>query len=418
MRAVAPTARAAGALAAIGVALLVVPVWLAGAAAILLVASAVVDARSVRRPPGLARKLTPVLSRGVATPLTIQASSADGRRVLLRQPASPALEVRAAAEHAALSGQIIPHLRGRHQLAPVASASVGPLGLARVHHPLGVAEEVRVYPNLVAATALIARLRRQLAGHPGRLARGPLGLGTDFEMVREYTPDDDVRQLNWRATARMGRPMSNQYRLERDRDLLCLLDTGRLMANPIGTRTMLDAALDAVTVLAMAADELGDRCGAIAFDQRVRKSLAPAHLGGRRVIEALFDTEAVAVDSDYELAFGRVGRSRRSLAVVFTDLVDEAAARSLIAAAPMLARRHAVVVASAIDPELHELAARPPGSQAELGALLVALDVLDARAAAAERLRRTGVTVLEARAQELAERCLDAYLRAKARARL
>ncbi|MDQ6818891.1 MAG: DUF58 domain-containing protein [Actinomycetota bacterium] len=418
MRAFAPTARAAGALAAIGVAVLVVPAWLAAAAAILLVAAAAVDARSVRKPPALARALTPVLSRGVAAPLRIQAVSADGRRVLLRQPASPALEVTAAVEHAGLSGHVVPHVRGRHRLAPVASASIGPLGLARVHHPLGSTAEVRVYPNLVAATALIARLRRQLAGHPGRLARGPLGLGTDFEMVREYTPDDDVRQLNWRASARMGRPMSNQYRLERDRDLLCLLDTGRLMANLIGTRTMLDAALDAVTVLAMAADELGDRCGAIAFDERVRTSLAPAHLGGRRVIEALFDAKAAAGDSDFELAFGRVGRSRRALAVVFTDLVDEAAARSLIAGAPMLARRHAVVVASAIDPQLHELAARLPGSQSELEAMLVALDVLEARAAAAARLRHAGVTVLEAPAQELSERCLDAYLRAKARARL
>ena len=124
-----------------------------------------------------------------------------------------------------------------------------------------------MYPDLVTAHALIGRLRRELAGHPGKLARGPLGLGTDFESIREYTPDDDIRQLNWRATARMGRPMSNQYRVERDRDVVCLVDTGRLMAAPIGSRTMLDASLDAVTMLALAADELGDRCGAIAFDE-------------------------------------------------------------------------------------------------------------------------------------------------------
>lgn len=158
-----------------------------------------------------------------------------------------------------------------------------------MNHPSGEDTQIGVYPDLVSARASITRLRRELAGHPGRLARGPLGLGTDFESIRDYTPDDDIPQLNWRATARMGRPMSNQYRLERDRELVCLLDTGRLMAAPIGSRTMLDVSLDAVTLLALAADELGDRCGAIAFDEAIRRAVSPAHLSGRRVIESLFD---------------------------------------------------------------------------------------------------------------------------------
>jgi uncharacterized protein (DUF58 family) len=250
------------------------------------------------------------------------------------------------------------------------------------------------------------------------MARGPLGLGTDFESVREYSPGDDIRQVNWRATARLGRPMSNQYRVERDRDIVCVLDIGRLMAAPIGSRTMLDAALDAVTVIALAADELGDRCGAIAFDAAVRRSLAPRHLGGRDVIEALFELEPTALDSDFELAFTRVGRSRRALVMVFTDLIDEAAARSLIAGMPMLARRHAVVLASPIDPALARLTTTPPGSTAQVAGAVIALDVLEARARTVLRLRRAGAEVLEARAEELAGRCLDAYVRAKSRARL
>jgi uncharacterized protein (DUF58 family) len=250
------------------------------------------------------------------------------------------------------------------------------------------------------------------------VARGPLGLGTDFESVREYSPSDDIRQLNWRATARLGRPMSNQYRVERDRDVFCVLDSGRLMAAPIGSKTMLDAALDAVAVIALAADELGDRCGAVAFDATVRAAIAPRHLGGRAVVEALFSVEPTAVDSDFELAFTRVGSSRRAFVLVLTDLIDESAARSLIAGMPMLARRHAVVVASAIDPVLSELTTTPPDTADQVASAVVALDVLEARAAAALRLRRAGAEVLEARAEDLAGRCLSAYLRAKSRARL
>jgi len=416
--AAAPTTRTAAILAGIALAALLLPVWLAVAAAIAVLAAAGADAWAVREPPVVERALSPVLSRGVATSIDVRAEVRDRRRVLLRQPAIPALVLDRETGVGEFAGSLVPRRRGLHALPGVASASVGPLGLARVNHRAGDALSVRVYPDLVTARALITQLRRELAGHPGKLARGPLGLGTDFDSIREYTPDDDIRQLNWRATARMGRPMSNQYRVERDRDLVCLLDTGRLMSAPIGSRTMLDASLDAVTMLALAADELGDRCGAIAFDETIRRVVAPSHLSGRQVIESLFDLEAAPVDSDFERAFQRVGRSRRALVAVFTDLVDEAAARSLIEAIPMLARRHVVLVVSASDPALERAALTAPSTMFEAASGLVALDVLEARAAAAATLARAGALVIEARAGELAERCLRAYLDAKARARL
>jgi uncharacterized protein (DUF58 family) len=417
LRGATPTARAAAILGVIALAVLVVPVAIAAGAALVLLAACVTDAWAVRRPPAIDRRLDRGLSRGVTVPVRVHAAAPDGRRVLLRQPATAALAVEQSTGAEELVARLTPGRRGRHQLPAVASASVGGLGLARVHHPSGEPVALRVYPDLVAARALIARLRRELAGHPGRIARGPLGLGTDFESVREYSPDDDIRQLNWRATARMGRPMSNQYRLERDRDVVCLLDVGRLMAAPIGELTMLDAALDAVALLALAADELGDRCGAIAFDSEIRRVIAPRHLSGRRVIEGLFDVQPRLVDSDFELACVRVGRSRRALVVIFTDLVDDAAARSLIEAVPMLTRRHTVTVVSAADPALAATAAGAGGGE-ERGRALVAADVLETRAATAARLRRLGASVIEAPAAELAAGCLNGYLEAKARARL
>jgi uncharacterized protein (DUF58 family) len=426
----APTGRAAAAIAVAALCALVVPAWLAVAAVIVIAAAVAADAWEVREAPRVRRTVASVLSRGARAPLQVSASYPGRRTVLLRQPAGDGIEVRDGEGAGELNGSLLPVARGRFELAGVASASIGPLGLARVAHPPGPAESVRVYPDLVTALALIARLRsRTMAGLAGRSARGPLGLGTDFESIREYSPDDDIRQLNWRASARMGRPMSNQYRIERDRDVVCLLDTGRLMAAPLGAGagvgadpaggwTMLDAALDAITVVALATDELGDRCGVIAFDDRIRSFVTPQHRSGRRVIEAVFELQPALVDSDFELAFLRVGRSRRALVLVFTDLVDEAAASSLLAAMPMLARRHAVSVLSAADPALAQLAAQPPETPFAAASVIVAADVLQARAQAAARLRRLGASVLEAPAETLAARCLDVYLSAKSRARL
>jgi uncharacterized protein (DUF58 family) len=418
VRSIAPTVRTAAVLAVIACSAFILPPAAVIAAAVVLAAASGADAWAVREAPVVERTLGRVLSRGAPSALSVRARSIDSRRVLLRQPATPDLGVEVEASHNELRGWVTARRRGRHELPAVASASLGPLGLARVHHRSGPVEQVRVYPDLAAARTLLLRLRAGTAGHPEGAARGPLGLGTDFESVREYSPSDDIRQLNWRATARLGRPMSNQYRVERDRDVVCLLDCGRLMSAPIGSRTMLDAALDAVAVIALAADELGDRCGALAFDAAVRRSLAPRHRGGRAVVEALFELEATAADSDFELAFARVGRSRRAFVLVLTDLIDEAAARSLTAGMSMLARRHAVVVASAVDPALVRLTTTPPDSVAQAAGAVVALDVLEARARAALQLRRAGADVLEAPADQLAAQCLRAYLRAKSRARL
>jgi uncharacterized protein (DUF58 family) len=410
---VTPTPRAAVLLAAIGVAAFVLTPWLSVALALAVAAAVVTDAWSVRGAPRIERTVPMTLSRGAPVPVVVSAAP-DGRVVRLRQPPAVSLVVDGGDGAGAVAATITGTRRGRHVLPGVASASLGPLGLARVHHRAGPSVEVRVLPDVAGARRLILRLRRTRAGLASGRRLGPLGLGTEFESVRDYTTDDDFRQLNWRASARLGRPMSNQYRIEQDREVICLVDCGRLMSAPLADSTALDVALDAVTVVALAADELGDRFGAIAFDDAIRRVLTPRHRGGGAAVSSLFDLAARPVDSDFEAAFVRVSRSHRAVVFVFTDLLDETAARSLVAASTVMAGRHATFVATPSDRALRALAA----DEERPAVALAALDVLSARRQAALTLRRLGVQVLEAPPDRLAERCLDAYLSAKLHARL
>ena len=279
--------------------------------------------------------------------------------------------------------------------------------------------ELRVFPDLRTARRLALAVARGRFRDQGATARGPLGLGTEFELIRDYEPDDDIRQVNWRATARLGRPMSNQYRLEQDRDLLLLIDAGRLSAAPLGqtARRSSTPALDAAAALAFVADELGDRTGAVAFDDEVRAALPPRRAGGQPVVRALFDLEPRPVDSDYELAFRRAEGTKRALVVVLCDLLEEAAARPLVRAVPVLSRRHAVIVASPSDPALAGARRRgAAGRPARRRPRDVAGDVLAARARAAAQVRAAGARVLEAPPDRLPAVLVAAYLRAKARA--
>ena len=240
--------------------------------------------------------------------------------------------------------------------------------------------------------------------------------------MRDYLPDDDIRQVNWRATARLGRPMSNQYRIEQDRDLVLLLDAGRLAAAALPvpgaapSGIVLDATLDALAAVALVADEAGDRCGAIAFDREVRAELRPRRAGGSVVVRALHDLEPRLVDSDYEAAFRRVEGSKRAFVLILCDLLEPVAARSLADAVPVLARRHAVVVASPADPGLHAMAAAVPERAGDVARVVAAATVEEAREAAAAQVRAAGAGVVDAPPATLARACVAAYLRAKSRA--
>ncbi|HVL95108.1 MAG TPA: DUF58 domain-containing protein [Solirubrobacteraceae bacterium] len=380
------------------------------AAAVAVLTATVLDAVAARRPPAVERRVAPVLARGVAAPLVL---AADAPSVLLRQPLPPDVDAGRRVARQRLETELVPRRRGRHRLpAPVARRD-GPLGLGRWDHRPGAGQELLVYPDFPAARRLAQAVRQGRLREAGRVTRGPLGLGTDFESIRDYLPDDDIRQVNWPATQRMGRPMSNQYRVEQDREVVLLVDAGRLMAAPLGEATRLDVAIDAATAVALVADEVGDRCGVVGFDAAIRRRLPPRRAGGGAIVRALFDLEPSSVEADYELAFRTVEAGKRSLVVLFSDLLEEAAARSLLDAVPVLARRHLVVAASAADPDLE---ARAAGE--DPWAAAVAREVLAARERVAARLRRAGALVVEAPAPALGRACVRAYLRAKARGRL
>jgi len=411
-----PTTRGALALAAVALAGLVVPPAVGVLALLAVAAAIVVDALAARKPPKVAAEIPRALARGVPAAMTLRAEG-DGRAMTLRQPRLADVAVEPPQADGRLTASLVALRRGRHLLPAPASRVSGPLGLGCWYHRPGEPVELTVYPDLPAARRLRLAVRTGRFRHEGLRSRGPLGLGTEFESVRDYLPDDDIRQVNWRATERLGRPMSNTYRVERDRDVLCVIDCGRLMAAPLRDRTRLDAAVDAAVAVAAVAEELGDRCGVLAFDREVRRRLAPRRAGADAVVRALYDLEPRSVDSDYELAFRYAGEARRAFVLVFSDLLEEAAARPLLAALPLLAGRHALAVASATDVDLQELVTAEPDRPAEVYRAAAAAAVLDARALVAARLRHGGATVVEAPAGALAAVCVTAYLRAKAQAR-
>jgi uncharacterized protein (DUF58 family) len=411
---VSPTRRLALLLAAAALLVLVLPAAVAALLAVALTGAAVADLAVVRKPPRLVRTLPTILSRATPYRLELAIEGSRARRVTLRQPRPESVEIEPQEAEERLEARMVARRRGRHELPAPGARSEGPLGLGAWHHR-GEPAELTVYPDVATARRLAIEVRSGRFRHEG-LRKGPLGLGTEFELVRDYLPDDDVRQVNWRATARLGRPMSNQYRVERDRDVICVIDTGRLMAAPLGGATRLDAAVDAAVAVALVADALGDRCGVVAFDSELRRVLEPRRAGADALVRALFDLEPRPVDSDYELAFRKVAGGKRALLLLLTDVIDESAARPLVRAMPVITRRHAVICASPTDPDLVEAVTSEPEDPTDVYRAAAAVEVLDARARVLRTLAAFGAEAVESPPSELAVACVRAYLRAKARA--
>jgi uncharacterized protein (DUF58 family) len=413
---VSPTPRAAVLLGALALSALILPLGLVALAAVALIAASAVDALSVRAEPVVRRSLPSVLSRAVPVAIELSTTATGGGTVQVRQSTPPGLSLEPAEGGRELRGELTALRRGRHALPAPGVRCAGRLGLGAWYHQPGGAADVHVYPDLVTARRLVLAARNSAALGSSRRARGPIGIGTDFESVRDWQPDDDIRHVNWRATQRTGHPMTNQYRLERAREIVFLIDAGRLMAAPLaGAATRLDAAMDALAAVGLVADDLSDRCGAIAFDAEIRGRLSPRRGGGAATVRAFFDLQPRPIDSDYTRAFQLVAGKKRALVMVFCDLFDDSAAEVLIEAVPILVRRHAVIVASVSDPDLSDLLRTPPERALDVYAAAAALDLLDARSRATALISRAGARVVEAPPDRFAAACVRGYLTAKSR---
>jgi len=414
---VSPTPWLGAGLAICAVLAIVLPPSLCAGLAVALALAALVDALLARRrPPRLRLDAPAVAPRGAPVAVTVVPERAEPG-LLLRLAAVPGVEIEGGEGHGRLEARLVARRRGRHALPAPAARRTGPLRLGRWDHAGVEGAEVHVLPDYRGAHRL-ATLARSAGGIR---SRGPLGLGTDFDHVRDYAPEDDVRQVNWRATERLGRPMSNQLRVEADRDVLLLVDAGRLADAPVGGpggERLLDVWLDAAAAVAATASALEDHVGAIAYDVEVRRRVAPRRRGGDAVVRALHDLESRPLDSDHARAFRAVGGARRAFVLLLTDLLDEAAARPLLEAAPLLARRHALCVAAVEEPRLRALATGAQEVPLDALAQAVAVDVRARRDAVAARLRALGAQVLVAPPSALPAAAVAAYLRAKRRAAL
>ena len=334
---------------------------------------------------------------------------ANGRRARFTVPGHSRIE---------LSYLMRPTRRGDHKFGDLHVRLKGPWGLAVRQYRYGAEQTVKAYPDLSAISGALSLARPEAESGLAQLRRA-LGEGREFESLREYLPGDDVRAIDWKATAKRQKPITRQYEPERNQTVMLLVDCGRHMVSRIGERTKLDYAIDAALRLARTSLDRGDQVGLCAFGAKILVYLPPrrgrAQL--RAMVDGLYPLQPELTESDYAQAFGAVTsrNKRRALIATFTDILDEDSSRDVLVRTLHLRPRHLPLLIAMADGAVLGPARAIPADELAAYKRAAAKKIVRERELTIARLREAGALVVSVGATELSTAAVNQYLAIKAR---
>jgi uncharacterized protein (DUF58 family) len=314
--------------------------------------------------------------------------------------------------------EVVPSRRGPRTFGSVSVRYTSPLGLVSRQERLALPGGTDVYPDVHAARALdlLRRQGRQDARLGSLRVRGG---DTEFERLRPYQIGDEIRHVDWRASARRDDVTVRQFQAESNQNVVFAIDVGRAMRGDVGGLTAIDHALNAALLAADVALRGGDKAGLMTFDETPRQFVRPTggRAGGRKLTRAVYALEAGLAATDYHAAmsFLRAQVRVRSLFIVFTNLLDPRSAKELASAVKGLLPRHLPLCVLLRDTDVEALATRPATVVDDLYVSAAAAESLAWRDSLIRGLRRAGVLVLDAAPGDLTPELVKGYLDVKAR---
>ncbi len=312
-----------------------------------------------------------------------------------------------------------PRKRGKPRVHALHLKWTGPLGLIERRTVTPIDRGVAVVPNIGAVRAIALRTFSNREYMAGLKIERYIGDGSEFESLREYVPGLDHRAIDWKASARHLKLLCQEFRAERNHQVVLAIDSGQLMTEPLDGVPRLDHAINASLLLGWLCLKTGDRVGLVGFDDQIRTWADP--LGGvhnfARLQRLSADIHYRRVETNYTLALADMTARlrRRSLIVLVTDFLDTITAELMVENVLRLARKHLVLFVALRDPGVERRALQFPRTLTALQQTVVADDFSRERQVVIERLRRAGVHCVDAPPSQFSVQVLNRYLDIKRR---
>lgn len=282
--------------------------------------------------------------------------------------------------------------------------------------PLGA--DLRVVPNirLVQSGELTTKIVSALIGVKDNRA---IGDGSEFHQLREFVSGMDVKSIDWKRSAKTRTLLAKELRAERNHHVILAVDNGLLMREEIGGLAKIDHAVTAALAVAWSATVGGDQVGHFAYDVQPRSFAKP--MAGRgafvRMRSWAAELEYVARETNHTLAMSELNAKtpKRSLIIIFTDFVDTTSAELMLENIAILAKRHLIIFVAIGDPDIEQQLTDRPDTISDVATLVAVNQSMSERRLVLERLNRMGVTVIDAKPQQITGRLIAAYLDIKER---
>lgn len=308
--------------------------------------------------------------------------------------------------------------RGSGRIAQLWTRWSGPLGLVWRQEVRQADRKILVTPDIAGVSEEAARLfsRDAPVGVKSQLDSGD---GAEFHALREFTTGMDKRTVDWKSSARHGKLLSKEFRVERNHPIVVALDCGRTMCEPLAGLPRIDRAINAGLLLGYVSLKLGDRVGLYAFDSKPRLiAKTVSGVGAFPLLQRMAaEVDYSAEESNHVLALSQLSASlqRRSLVVIFTEFADATAAELMLETVGRLIKRHVVLYVAFRDEELETMARAEPAGVDDVLRAATAAALLRERGAVISRLRRLGVQVVDAAYDRVGPALLNAYMDIKKR---
>lgn len=282
-----------------------------------------------------------------------------------------------------------------------------------------LATKLNVYPDMkqLAEYAVLARTNRLSMMGVRRTRK--VGQDNEFERLRDYTPDDNYKHIDWRSTARRNKLTVKDFQVNQSQRVIFMLDCGRMMTNESGGISLLDHALNAMLMLSYVALRQNDSVGLLCFSDEVHSYVPPR--GSMRqmnqLIHASFDRYPKLVESRYDQAFLHLSSRcrKRSLVVLVSNLIDEVNANQIHQYLSTMVGKHLPLVVLLRDHQLFQAADVSAPNATELFRAAAAAEMITWRHQVLTDLIHKGVLCLDVFPEQMTSKLVNQYLEIKAR---
>ena len=312
-----------------------------------------------------------------------------------------------------------PTSRGEYIFGNINVFVSGPLQLIKRRYSFTAAQTIRVYPSYIQMRRYQLIAVANSIRETGVKKVRKLGHSMEFEQIKEYVRGDDFRTINWKATARRGDLMVNNYTDERSQQIYCIINKGRIMKMPFEGLTLLDYAINASLVLSSVALAKQDKAGLITFaenlDAFVQADKKPTQIN--KILETLYNQKTQYLEQDFEKLYAVIRNriTNRSLIVLFTNFESPEGLQRSLPALKKIAEHHLLLVVFFENTELKRVDEKKAATIEDIYIKTIAGKFAYEKRLMVKELHKHGILSILTPPQNLTVNTVNKYLELKTR---